>query len=681
MRIHLLTSLLILASIASAEHRTLLPLPQEVRYGGGQLQLKGISIRLVSSSAPEDRFAAGRLSSILAEIAGREIEVREEAGAGPSIMLRRTHGVDALPVPGERPGPDSRESYSIKVKPAGCEVTARSSAGLYYGVETLRQLVEGRGESAVLPEVEIRDWPSLAYRGFMMDVSHAQLPKIEELKEQIDFLSRWKANQYLFYSEASIEMDGFPLLMANARYTKDQVREVIAYGRERHVDVFPNVELYGHLHDLFRLEHYADMSVIPHGGEFNRQDPRIKPLLENWIDQLARLFPSPFFHIGFDETWLLEFEARKMQKSPGDLYLGQLKNVVAILAKHGKQPLAYADMLQKHTDVIPNLPKGLIIVPWHYDALSDADYERLLGPFANNGVDMIVQSAVLNWNWLVPDYENTFKNIDVLLAAGKKYKGIGFYQSGWTDDTQVLMRLTWPAMAYPAVAAWQSKPMERDNFFTTYAEILYPPAASPHVASGLQALARAEVLLQSSMGGSTIRAFWANPFRRGMLAKAEANQAGLHDCRLAAEDAQEHFRAALKLGADPAALNTLLTGARMVDYAAMRYVYAAEIAGFWKECTKNPDPRNVRSLLAYETSSKYHTRISDLLDEITELREKFRECWLNEYTPFRLGLALGKYDAEFQFWWRAQRSIEDVASHFKQGDTLPALDSVMGEQP
>jgi hypothetical protein len=658
-----------------------MPAPQQLHYGAGSFPLKGISIHLASRPAPEDRFAAKRLSSILAEAGVGEVPVEEKATSGASIVLRRTHGVDPLPVPGEQPGPDSREAYSIKVTTEGCEATARSSAGLFYAVETLRQLVEGRGESAVLPAVEIRDWPSLAYRGFMMDVSHAQQPRIAELKQQIDFLSRWKANQYVLYTEASIELDGFPLLMANARYTKNQIREVIEYGRERHVDVFPNVELYGHLHDLFRLEHYADMSVIPHGGEFNRQDPRIKPLLENWIGQLAGLFPSPFFHIGFDETFLLEYEARKMQQPPGDLYLGQLQDVVAMLAKYGKQPLAYADMLQKHPDIIPRLPKGLIAVPWHYGALTDAGYERLLGPFAKNGTPMILQAAVLNWTWLVPDFENTFRNIDALLAAGKRYKSIGFYQSGWTDDTQVLMRLSWPAMAYPAVAAWQSVPVDRDRYFRNYAEALYPAPLASHVASGLEALARAETLLQNSTAADTIRVFWANPFRSEMLKQAEANRSGLRQCRLAAEDAQEQFRVALKLGADPTTLNTFLTGARMVDYAAMRTTYAAEIAGFWKQCGTHPDLRNVRYLLDFEASFRYHSRISDMLDEITELREAFRQCWLDEYEPFRLGLATSKYDAEFQFWWKAQKGIQDIARRFQQGDALPALDSVVGSEP
>jgi hypothetical protein len=119
----------------------------------------------------------------------------------------------------------------------------------------------------------------------------------------------------------------------------------------------------------------------------------------------------------------------------------------------------------------------------------------------------------------------------------------------------------------------------------------------------------------------------------------------------------------------------------MVDYAATRYIYAAGIGGFRKECTKKPGPKNVRSLLALETASNYHARISDLLDEITELREKFREGWLNEYTPFRLGVAFGKYDAEFQFWWGLPGSIQEMLRRFKDGSTMPTLDAVAGEQP
>ena len=130
-------------------------------------------------------------------------------GAEHGIVLERTGGIDALPVPGEQPGPDSREAYSLKVTSDGVTASARSSAGLYYAVQTLEQLAKGQARRTVLPVVEIKDWPALAYRGVMMDMSHGALPTEKEVERQLDFLARWKTNQYYFYSEASIELKGF----------------------------------------------------------------------------------------------------------------------------------------------------------------------------------------------------------------------------------------------------------------------------------------------------------------------------------------------------------------------------------------------------------------------------------------------------------------------------------------
>jgi N-acetyl-beta-hexosaminidase len=84
-------------------------------------------------------------------------------------------------------GRGSRESYELRVSLARAEILARSSAGLCYAIQTVRQLVEERAGENFLPEVEIRDWPSLPYRGFMMDTSHGPLPTEDEIKRQIGF--------------------------------------------------------------------------------------------------------------------------------------------------------------------------------------------------------------------------------------------------------------------------------------------------------------------------------------------------------------------------------------------------------------------------------------------------------------------------------------------------------------
>ena len=107
-------------------------------------------------------------------------------------------GGAALPVPAERAGEEAREAYSLRITPQSVEAGARSSAGLYYTAQTLRQMVEGAGEEAALPEAEERDWPSLAYRGYKMDMSHTHdLFRLEHLLcgvEIADFRNELRAH-------------------------------------------------------------------------------------------------------------------------------------------------------------------------------------------------------------------------------------------------------------------------------------------------------------------------------------------------------------------------------------------------------------------------------------------------------------------------------------------------------
>jgi hexosaminidase len=663
---------------AAAAHNALLPAPQEVRYGPGRLPVRELVIRVDDPSpAAEDLFAARELASWLTEACGFEVLVAAKpAGAppaastsAPAIVLRRTGEVAALPVPDEPAGPTSRESFEARITPQGVTLEARSSAGLYYAAQTLRQMVEGRGEAAALPEAEVRDWPAFAYRGYMMDFSHAQLPTPEEVRSQLDFLARFKANHYLFYTEASIELEGYPTLMAEARYTQAEVRAIIDYARERHIDVIPNMELYGHLHDLFRMERYADLAVIPHGGEFKGEDPRIGPLLEDWIGQMARLFPSPFFHMGFDETWLIRSEAARTGVDPGDLYLKRLKQVAGIIARHGKRPMAYADMMEHFPKIVGELPAGLTAFVWKYFPLDPPLYDRILAPFVRSRVPVSLLSAVINWSWLVTDYDRSFRNIDLLAAAGRKHGALGLYQSGWTDDTQTLTRPGRPALAYAAVAGWQSVPVDRAGFFGAYGARLYPPAVASAAAGAFDALARAETSLQEATSDETIAVFFEDPFAAAVLEKSDAKRQALRATRLACDEALGHILRARASGVDPATFVSLEACARMIDTAALKHIYAREIADFWRELGPNPDKDTALNLIRNEVSFKYHTRTSDMMDALSVIKDRFREAWLAEFTPYRLNIALAKFDVELAAWWKLQRRFQEAVKNVEAGLT------------
>ncbi len=400
---------------ASAEHNPLLPRPREIQYGPGELALHGLAIHLASDASPEDRFTAQELSSSLARIAGTSIPVSDSGASGTFIILQRTGAVDPLPIPGESAGPDSRESYSIKVTAAGAEVQGRSSAAVYYGAQTLVQLVEGAGAEARLPEVKIHDWPSLPYRGVMVDTSHGPLPTEAEVKRHIDFLARWKNNQYYLYSEVSIALEGYPLLSPDAQFSQEEIRRMVAYGRERHVDVVPCMELYGHLHDLFRVERYADLAILPHGSEFDPRNPQVAALLSRWVEQLTDLFPSQFFHIGFDETWEAPLVAVTDKVTAATLYLEQFRLVSGLVRKHGKTVLVWSDMFAKYPDLIPQIPAGTIVVPWGYDRTV---YEPYWKPFENSSLPRFIATGVSIWDQVTPNFDLSFDNIDSFVARG-----------------------------------------------------------------------------------------------------------------------------------------------------------------------------------------------------------------------------------------------------------------------
>jgi len=676
-QIYICLLLLLSISATAKNHNPLLPQPQKVTYGNGQLLVKGLSIGFASKASAEDRFAAQELAGILSSVGAGKITVKESAVAGSSIIFKRTGAVDPLPVVGEKPGPASREAYKIKVTPKNITVTAVSSAGLYYAVQTLRQLIEGLGDKAVIPEVEIEDWPSLVYRGFMMDMSHMQFPKVEEIKNQIDFLARWKTNQYFFYSEASIELEGYPLLMANARYTKQQIKDIIAYAKARHIDVVPNMELYGHLHDLFKLEHYSDLSVNPYGGEFKPKDPRVKPLLNDWITQISKLFPSPFFHIGFDETWVIELEAKKLNQTADELYLEMLNQTTDMVEKQGKQPLVWADMLQKFHSIIPKMSPKVTAVPWHYFPLKEAEYDTLLSPFSKAGIPMMVQSASINWHWFYPAFEVSFQNVDLLIKAGRKYNAVGYIQSGWTDDPQTLMRLSWPDMAYGSIASWQSEPINQPSFFQKYTKIIYPASLASTVEKAHSAIMRSESLIRKAVG-QTDNALWDDPFSVKSLKMYESNKENLHKGRLAAEEAQIYLRDALKSGIDTTSLFTMLVGAKELDLLALKYLYAGSIAEMHKRYSKKRDLKEFRMIMG-EITAYYHSKTVDLFDAIVETKEMFRQAWLNEYTSFRLGIPIAKFDMELQYWFKVQKRL-DTLRNYKDNEELPNLQSLLQRQ-
>ncbi len=661
-------------AVAHAQHRPILPTPVEVRYSDGQLPLGSITIRLPQDATESDRFSAQALSDCIGEITHAGVSIADHA-AGPGIFLHRTGADDPLPLPGETVGSDSRESYTITITASGAEIRARSSAGVYYGVQTVCQMIETGGE-AHLPVAKISDWPAMAYRGTMVDMSEGPTLRVGDIKRQIDLLARLKMNQYYFYNELTIALDGLPPAAPGARISKKDVRDIVAYARQRHIDVVPCLELYGHLHDLFRREQYSDLADFPHGVEFNPANPRVQELVRRWANEYMELFPSSFVHIGFDETWQLQQAARNGGKSPAGVFVEQLRNVSQLFQQKGKTVLAWADIMVKYPDIVAQLPPGIIAVPWFYDPRPDPEYKRWLQPVIAQHLPFMVAPGVNGWSEIAPDYTLSFDNIDTFIAAGRKASALGIINTIWSDDVQMLKRPAMPGIAYGAAAAWQQKPVDRSRFFADYAAIFYPVGAEK-IASALQKMADSETALQAVLGQETMLSLWGSPFKAKVQASATAHAADLRRSRLLAEEAEEDLLAAIDTGVDASSLSAYVVECRLLDYAGLKFQYGVEITQAWNALGPKPNTGQLDNDFANIVVSQQHGKLPDLMEAITELKPQYREAWLEEYTSYRLEAALGRWDAEYEYWRKLQANLERMLEEYDSQRGLPSWTSLL----
>jgi hexosaminidase len=658
-------------------HSPLLPQVQHINYGNGSVPLCRL---VVTGSYGEDNLALTQIKELLHQ--------RCPSPAPASLPIRVSHDEPGSGLPGvdDHASSASRESYTLTISRSGVQLHGRTSAGIFYAVQTLRQLIEESPDRPQLPFVEIQDWPSLPYRGFMMDMSHGAVLTVDEVKRQLDALSQWKGNQYFFYTETTIDLVGYPLLHQDWNWTPSEVRTIIDYARQRHIDVVPCVELFGHLHDLFREERYSALSALPHGGEANPANSEVDAILEDWLRQYAALFPSPWLHLGFDEPFELERagSAAAGGTAPDVLWLQHLQRMAGLAAKLGKRPLFWADIdegayiFNKYPGLAAALPKDAISTPWFYDAR--LDYSNLLDLFAQNHVPILVATGISDWDNITPDFDSTFINIDGFLAAGRKAGALGMLNTEWSDSAQALHREATPTLAYGAIAAWQSQPVDRTQFFSKYAQLHYPSSFAPKIAAALASITRSQTLLLEALGSQTSFRIWDDPFDPQTLARITQHADKLRAARLSAEDAIEDLIQSQPLAAPPDQsddIASLLLAARMLDFTGMKFLYATEIAANFNALPSHPTKDDLDYLLARETSARNHSRVADLMDTAGELQATYRAEWLKQYRPYRLSTALARWQAEQEYWRHFQASVWTVTRDFRPGDPRPTLNQVL----
>ena len=663
----------------------LIPQPKEVRVQPGSFRVRQTTHILIEfGHQAEDRIAAETLAEEIHDRSGMKLTIigakadarHESKHEARNIVLARLqdHKVrDFLAAKGLNADSIGDQGYLLFSDARHLIVAANTGQGLFYGVQTLRQLLRPEGRILICPAVSIRDWPSMEWRGVQDDISRGPIPTEDFMKHQIRTLAAYKINLFALYMEQVFDFASQPLIAPKeAAVTPREINSLVDYAKKLYVTILPEQQTFGHLHHMLKYEIYDDVAERPHGHVLTPTKERSYDIIKGMYADLVPLFPGPFLHIGGDETFELghgQTAARAAEIGLGRVYLEHIQKVSEILQPYHKQLMFWGDIAVKYPQLLGILPKDMIAVPWDYDA--KPSYENIIKPYRDAGLRVVVAPGANNWNQVWPDLDVGFINIRNFVRDGQSLGAMGMLNTTWNDDGESLYAMAWPALVFGAAAAWQSGESNIDQCKAAYDWAFYRNPDNATFRNVLNSLDQGhQALAKIHVDTETDDLFWIDPFTPEGAATMQRLQPAAPEIRLGAEHALELlYRNRDQAHAHLDALFDMELAAWRWDALGMKIEFTQEINKFyWDAFLNQTDSDRVDNDLDEITA--INARLEDLRDSTTRLSEMYREAWLREYSPYWLDNVLVRYHTLARAF---QEKIVQVRQARRQYDATKTL--------
>jgi hexosaminidase len=394
----------------------LMPVPASVKFHRERLAVND-SFKVATRGHMDDRLRGG-IFRFMKRLEGRTVLTLASGLAQDDQM---TPLIIHCEGPGQSvPSVKENESYRIDITSRQALLTAPTVVGALRGLETLLQLLDADRNGYFFPGVQIDDQPRFPWRGLLIDVAR-HFSTMEVLKRNLDAMAAVKLNVFHWHLTEDqgfrVESKKFPKLHQLGSdgnyYTQDQIKEIIAYARDRGIRVVPEFDIPGH--STSWLVGHPELGSAPGPYTIERRpgifEPALDPtreevykFLETFLGEMAALFPDEYLHIGGDEN-----EGKQWDRNPAiQAYMKQkgIKDnhalqayfntrLLKILQKHGKKMIGWDEILQ------PTLPKDVVIHSWRGTAaLAEAAKKGYDGILSNGYYIDLIQPASQHY---VPD--------------------------------------------------------------------------------------------------------------------------------------------------------------------------------------------------------------------------------------------------------------------------------------
>ena len=454
----------------------LMPVPAKVQVGAGQLVVDQ-AFTAVSTGHRDDRLERG-ISRFLDQVSRQTGMTLNGQPADASNATLVIHAENAGRKVQEL---DEDESYALEITPSRATLTAATALGALYGLQTFLQLIEPTPAGFAVPVITIQDRPRFAWRGLLIDASRHFIP-IEVLKRNLDGMAAVKMNVLHWHLSDDegfrVESKRFPKLhelgSEGQYYTQAEIRDFVAYARDRGIRVVPEFDMPGHSRSW--MAGYPELASVPgsyRAGRIADADTVMDPtrdgtykFLDKFVGEMAALFPDAYFHIGGDEVnnkpWdsnpkIQEFIRAHGMKNNRDLQAYFNQRLQKIVQKHGKIMMGWDEVLH------PDLPKTVLVESWRgQDSLAEAAKQGHLGLLSYGYyLDLMWPAAR---HYAVDPMAMTTTGGAAALTAEEKKRILGGEACMWSEfvTPETIDSRIWPRLAAIAERLWSPQEV-RDN--------------------------------------------------------------------------------------------------------------------------------------------------------------------------------------------------------------------------
>ena len=647
------------------EMLTLLPYPQQIERTGGYFdpEVDGLTGRISGIG----RRAEPVIFTQLAELSIDLYYAPGEKQADPDFWIGIPAKDPAFLSYCEKAGlvlPDTldKEGYLLEITKQGVILAAVDPAGIFYGLQTLRQLWRQFPGKPGLPCLKIIDWPAIPMRVVMDDISRGPIPSNEYIKQQISRYSELKINHMSFYIEHVVKTETHPGFAPDGAITVEEFRKISAYAADYHIKVIGGFQSLGH---------FAQILSVPEFRHLGATDRMLDPLnpeaisfLRDVYREMAPAFTSELFNANCDEAWDLsraELTGEAASLGVARIYADHIKRLDTTILEIGKRTLIWGDIIMDYPEILDQLPKYILTGAWNYDAReSFADF---IDPLKNAGFDFTISPGVLNSNRLFPDYQMTFTNIRNFINEGYQKGTKGVFLTVWDDGGPHFFNHDWYGVAYNAEQCWKPNKDETGPFDRRFSQAFYGDQQNA-VPQGIWEMNKLTHL------GPT---FEMNELVFGKIMIPEKGKSASYNLEEWDQVHQVAKEAARLLSEGSPTRH--VEDQHSLEFVCRQYLFLAEARQHLFEAAENYrsalDVQSENRDKAFEYLEKARLLVAEQASSFEDLTRQFEILWYLESRPHWYDVATAIYTRRNRAFTDQLSLLDQAISRFSSGGTIP----------